>query len=181
MQNLAHTPRGGQAPAFKNATSLTTAFRYCDDIGPRQAATIAASLGGDPARILEAGYGLSTVSFARALQRTEPMKHGTIVLPCRNAAGEIVGLHDYRLQWLTSPAVHVANAARARFAEIKICATTAQADSVALAENICAVGRNDCDDRAVESAILSALRLGKADNPYTIKRAETVQPARAAA
>lgn len=179
MENLAHTPNGAQAPVSKTR-NYQNAFRLCDDINARQAAAIAASLGGDAARILEAGYGLSTVSFARALQRSEPMKYGTIVLPCRDASSAIVGLHDDRLQWLTAPAVHIANVLRARFAEIEICDTTAQADSVALAENICAVGRNGCDDRMVEAAILSALRLGKADKANTRKRAETVRLARAA-
>lgn len=205
MQTLTYLEDRGQAATVSKSNTTTpaglgTAFRYCDDIGPRQAAAIATSLGGDAARILEVGYGIATVSFARALNRSEPMKHGTIVLPVRDAHGAIVGLHDHRLQWLTSSAmVHVVNAARARYADIKIYDTTAQADSVSLAENVCCVARNGADDRAVEAAVLAALRLThpyysefsdiikraarltNPNNPNTIKEGETAQTARVAA
>ena len=162
MQTVTQTANGLQLPVTKSNNSLNAlnyAFRWLDDISPLHAKMVAASLGGDESRILEIGYGLANPTFSRALRHSKPIKHNSIILPCRNAKGEIVALHDHQMRWLTAPAVHIANPPRARFAEIELCDTTAQADSIAATENICVVARNGCDDRAVQSAVLSALSI----------------------
>jgi hypothetical protein len=134
-------------------------YRLLDDISPRHAHLIAECCGGDPARILEVGYGVVSTAF---LQQFEPttgfIKRGSIVLACRDAGGEVIGLHNHHLQWLTPPVVHIANPVRATWTEIQICETTSQADSLALSANVCAIGSNGCDKKIVAAAVLSARR-----------------------
>jgi hypothetical protein len=146
---------------FKPRLRLSELCRLLDDITPAQAALIANHCGGDPARILEVGYGVVSPAF---LQQFEPaaqlLRRGSIVLACRDAGGEVVGLHDHCLQWLTPATVHIANPIRAPWTEIQICETTSQADSLALSENICAIGRNGFDKKTVATAVLSARRSG---------------------
>jgi hypothetical protein len=149
---------------------LSQAWRLLDDISPRQAELIAEHCGGDPARLLEVGYGVVSTAFLQQFEtETGFIKKGSIVLACRDAAGEIIGLHDHRLKWLTPARVHIANPVRSAWAEIQICETTSQADSLALAENICAIGRNGCDKRDVVTAVLAARR---SYSSYTIKQGE---------
>jgi hypothetical protein len=133
-------------------------YRLLDDITLRHAKLIAEHCGGDPARILEVGYGLVSPAFLKRFDAAEFVKRGSIVLACRNATGEVMALHDHYLQWLTAAAVHVANPVRAPWAEIQICETTSLADSLALSENICAIGRNGCDKKTLAAAVLSARR-----------------------
>lgn len=140
-----------------NPVLLGLAYRELDDLTMRGAITVVQHMGGDPWRILESGYGMSNPAFGRAVRAM--IKRSSIILPCRDERGQIVALHDHRRQWLTLPAVHIANPARARFAEIKILETVSVADSVALNENICAIARNGCDDQMVHTAIQAAERM----------------------
>lgn len=152
-QNLTHLAFRGKSPFLSNA------FRLLDDINLRDAALIAEHSGGDAARLIEAGYGVLTPTAIRLLSPVPKfVKHGLIVLPCRDALGRIVALHDYQVRWITSPAPHIANPLRARWAEIQVCQTTSEADSLALSLNVCAIGRNGCPERMVTAAVLSALR-----------------------
>lgn len=159
MRTLTQPAGGLQLPAAGENYSLAFAFRWLDDLSAHHAARVAASLGGDESRILEIGYGLANPTFSRALRHSKPIKHNSIILPCRDAKGEIVALHDHQMRWLTAPAVHIANPLRARLAGIELCDTTAQADSIAAIENVCVIARNGCDDRAVQSAVLSVLSI----------------------
>jgi len=164
-------PVPGQVSVFPPAFhTYSQAVRLLNDITARHAAVIAENCGGDPARILEAGYGVVTPAFLRVFKSgPESIRPGAIVLPCRNAQGEIVALHDHRFQWFTQPQVHIANAVRAPWSQIEVCETTSQADSLALSANVCAVGCNYCDQRTVAAAVLSALR---SHSSHTIKRGE---------
>jgi hypothetical protein len=160
MQNLSHTRPPGQTthsrPFFP--VNLSAAYRLRDDIGPRHARLIAEHCGGNASRILEAGYGIVTPGFLRLIGPTVVIKKGSIVLPCRDAHGEIVALHSHEMEWFTPAKPHIANAIRGPWTEIEVCETTAEADSLALSINICAIGRNGCDDEAVAAAVLSARR-----------------------
>ncbi len=181
MRILHQTPGLWQVSGFPGSfpPNYSQVFRFLDDIGPRHAGLIAQHCGGDPSRLLEVGYGLVSPAFLRVFGAAPRfIKIGAIVLPCRNAQGQIVALHDHRLEWLTPPEVHVSNPLRGPWAEIEVCETTSQADSRALTANICAIGRNGCDRRAVAAAVLSARRLYSAD---TIKRGENWRESEAAA
>jgi hypothetical protein len=154
-QNLSQSSQLGQITPF--TPSLSHAFRLTDDIDRRHAATIARSCGGAVDHILEAGYGLATISFIRSLV-TPPdfLRKGTPILPCRDAAGRVVAFHDAQLRWITEPSPHVANAIRARWSAIRILDTTSAADSVALQMNVCAIGVNGCRKQVV-NALIAAL------------------------
>lgn len=165
-QNLSRTSQPGQITPF--TPSLSCAFRLTDDIDRRDAEIIARACGGAVDRILEAGYGLVTPAFLRTLAPAAPtLKKGSIVMPCRDERGEIIALHDHRMQWFTSANVHIANPIRGRWAEIQVCETTSEADSVALAANVCAIGRNGCDRKSVAAAVLAVLR-GKGSNEWRL-------------
>jgi hypothetical protein len=176
MQTLPQAARFTQAPAvskgntLKQVSRLDHAARFLDDLSLNDASVVAENLGGDPYRILETiGYGVVTGDFTRALQPGKPIKRNTIIIPVRNARGLIVAFHDQALSWLTGPAVHIANVGRAYHGEIQICGTTSEADSRALSENVCAVGRNGFTDQEVQAAVLSALLTIDPHNPHTLK------------
>lgn len=160
MQRLSQARHRLQGAGFLLALpTYSDIYRLLDDIDRRHAELIAEHCGGDPVRLLEVGYGLVSPAF---LQRFGPpansIRRGSIVLACRNVPGEVVGLHDHQLQWLTPATVHIANPVRAPWTEIEICETTSIADSLALSANICAIGRNGCDKKTVAAAVLSARR-----------------------
>jgi hypothetical protein len=81
-----------------NALScLSSIYRQLDDITARHAALIAEHCGGDPSHILNAGYGVVTPAFLKIFKpESDSIKRASIVLPCRNAQGEIIG--DGRLR-----------------------------------------------------------------------------------
>ena len=141
---LLHDP-----PALCQRVSLShlaaQAFRVADDIEPRHALMIARNLGGDPNVILEAGYRLVTGAFLATFRRHDielpdfVTSRKTIILPCLNERGEIVAIHDEKGQWLLGSASHVSNPKRARYSPVRIGRTTSEADTLALAQNVCVV------------------------------------------
>jgi hypothetical protein len=160
MQTLTHPFTGRQAP-----NNLTTAFRYCDDISMAQAIRVARNLGGDPYRVLCAGYGTSTPAFVRLLSLGSSIKRKSVIIPCRDRNGRIVALHNESQEWFSSPSPHIANPARAPFAQVRICSTTPEADSVSLNENVAAIAINGCGEdevRAVLSALVNSRVLARA-------------------
>jgi hypothetical protein len=147
-----------QPPRFQfplqSSERLSEAYRLLDDLSRAHAERIARQCGGDAARILETGYGLATSAFLRTFSETvDFVRLGLVIMPCRNASGEIIALHDDHNRWLTPPAVHIANPIRAGWAEVRLCRTTSEADSLALELNVCAVGMNECNQDAVASAL----------------------------
>jgi hypothetical protein len=163
QRNLSHTRPSGQTTHSAFPSPLAIVDRLLEDLNQHHAELIVEHAGGDASRLLEVpGYGRVTVSALRLLGDVPKfVKIGLIVLPCRNSQGRIVALHDYQGRWITEPSPHIANAIRARWAEIRIYDTTSQADSIALSENICTIGRNGCDKKRVAAAVLSARRNDK--------------------
>jgi hypothetical protein len=124
---------------------LARAYRFAEDIEPRHARTIALNLGGSPDLILQAGYRVVSGTFVAAIRRQNfelpdfVTVRKTLLIPCLNEQGEIVALHDQNGQWLFGSESHVANPKRAGIVPVRICRTTAEADTLALGENVCAV------------------------------------------
>jgi hypothetical protein len=141
-------------PALRSPVNLSAAYRLLEDLTFRQAKIVAGHCGGTADRILDIGYGSVTPSFLRLpFAAREFLRLGLIILPCRDIHGRIVALHDCQFRWLTPPAVHIANPIRAKWTGVRVCRTTSEADSIALEENICAIGVNECDPTMVTSTI----------------------------
>ncbi len=132
-----------QGPPLGNL--LTRAFRLAEDLEPKHARIIAQNLGGDPNFILESGYRITSSGFLTLLHRHNVeipsfvRSCKTILLPCRDEHDEIVGLHDELGRWIFGPAAHVSHPKRATSAPIRICLTISEADSLALAQNVCTI------------------------------------------
>jgi hypothetical protein len=124
---------------------LQHACRLGDDVEPRHVNQIARNLGGDPSHLIQLSYRVVTGAFIAALRRQSydvpafVTVRKTIVLPCLNERGEIVGLHDQTGQWLFGPVSHVANPKRASFEPVRICRSTSEADALALSMNVCVI------------------------------------------
>jgi hypothetical protein len=158
MRKLAHllgAPQGVTLPKVQSYT-LTEWFRELDDLSSTQARTLSASLGVSCESILSGGNCKAIVAgVAKRYGLPETLcsqPRGSVVCSVRDADGEVIGIHDADIVWLTHPVIHFSNCRRFRDG-VYLAANTFKADAWAIEHNGTALGLNGCTSPEITAAL----------------------------